>query len=208
MCISTDDWQEFTLKDYSFSNFAPGRLILDIGCGDGVHLHRLLSHGCNAIGVDVDTASIAQCNSLGLAVVQGVAERIPFKSGAFDGVICKVVIPYTDELCAIREIGRVLIGEGVGYCCYHGAGYYLRYLLLSPSWKFRFYGLRTLINTWMYSVSGLRLPGFLGDTLYQSRRRLANYYLASGLHLLKESPSRMFLGFPVFLYHAIRKVSH
>ena len=92
------------------------------------------------------------------------------------------------------------------HLCYHGVGYYLRYLLCASSLKLRFYGLRTLVNTWFYIVTERRVPGFLGDTLFQSRRRLARYYRQSGLSLQKESPSPSFLGCPVFIYHSVRKM--
>ena len=208
-CVHTarDDWQEYVVQEFTFIDFPPGGSILDIGCGEGVQLQKLQRQGCRGFGIDFDIGSVAQCGSLGLPVVRAVAEQIPFKSRVFDGAICKVVIPYTDEIWAIREIGRVLKDEAVCYCCYHGAGYYLWYLLVPFSWKFRFYGLRTLVNTWIYATAGVRLPGFLGDTLYQSRRRLAEQYCGSGLRLLREPPAKTFLGFPVFIYHAVQKLS-
>ena len=138
-------------------------------------------------------------------MLQATAEEIPLESAAVDGVVCNVVLPYTDERRTIREIGRILKDAGVGVCCYHGIGYYLRYMLAGTSWKFRFYGLRALVNTWLYAVTGMRLPGFLGDTLYQSRRRLTRYYRESHLRLRQTHRSRTFLGCPVFIYHTIQK---
>jgi ubiquinone/menaquinone biosynthesis C-methylase UbiE len=141
-------------------------------------------------------------------VLQACAEQLPVKTESLDGLICKGVIPYTDESLALRELSRVLKAEGVAHCCYFGAGYYLRYLLCSPSWKLRFYGLRTLINTWLCSLTGLTLPGFIGDTVYQSHRRLAQHYREGDLRLLKENHAKTFLGFPVFIYHTVQKAIH
>ena len=117
-------------------------------------------------------------------------------------------MPYTDEARVLGEIARLLKPAGTARVCCHGAGYYLRYLLCHTSdWKFRIYGLRSLVNTWVYALLGRRLPGFVGDTLYQSRRRLGNYYRACHLRLVEEHPSPTFMGFPVFIYHVVEKVA-
>ena len=200
------EWNGYVLEDYSFVEFAPEMRVLDVGCGYGTQLQELGQRGCRAFGIEVDRAALADCRSRGLRVLHACAEQIPVKNASLDGLVCKGVIPFTDEPCAFREIGRVLKSEAVGYTCYLGAGYYLRYLVFAPSWKFRFYGLRTLVNTWLYRATGRRLPGFLGDTIYQSRRRLATRYCADGLRLIQESPARTFLGFPVFIYHTIQRV--
>src|SRR5918996_135452 len=179
-------WQDYVLKDYSFVDFALGTLVLDLGCGSGMQLQELRQGGCLAIGIDVDGVALANCQRSGLEVLQACAEQMPVKNESIDGLICKGVIPYTDVPKAFSEISRVLRPGALGYCCNLSAGYYLRYLLLGPSWKFRFYGLRTLVNTWLYTVTGRRLPGFLGDTIYLSRRRLEKHYQENGLHLLQD----------------------
>lgn len=47
---------------------------------------------------------------------------------------------------------------------------------------------------------GKHFPGFLGYTLYQSRRRLLRYYKAANLELVRDFPSSKYLGYPVFIY--------
>jgi len=138
-------------------------------------------------------------------VCRAAAERLPFASGSFDGLICKVVIPYTDEASAVREIARVLRPGGVAHVSYHGLGYSLRYLFTDPNWKRRVYGARTIANTMVYRASGHRLPGFWGDTIYQSPSRLLAYYRRSGLELIDAHPSGRFAAAPVFIYHTLRR---
>ena len=140
-------WQGYVLDDYSFVGYAPKSQVLDVGCGFGAQLQELVRRGCRAIGIDVERQSLTNCRSRGLRVLQACAEQMPLRSASLDGIVCKVVIPYTDEACAVQEIGRVLKAGGFGYLCYHGAGYSVRYLLFGSSWKSRFYGLRTLLNT-------------------------------------------------------------
>jgi len=94
-----------------------------------------------------------------------------------------VVLPYTDERRAIAEIARVLAKGGVAVIYLHGLGYSLRYLLKPEVWKLSIYAARTILNTMIYRLTGRRLPGFLGDTIFQSDRRLRRYYRSVGLTL-------------------------
>lgn len=200
-------WQAYVLTDYSFTEFVPKMFVLDVGCGYGRLVEDLERVGCNAIGLDPSRESVAKGKERGLKIFQARGENIPVKDRSIDGVVCRGVLMYTDEARAFGEMKRVLKKEGVCRISYHGVGYYLRHVLFFPSWKAPFYGLRTLVNTWIYAITGRRLPGFLGDTTYQTRSRLARHYRNHGFRLLEEVPSRKFLGFPVFIYHSIQKVT-
>jgi len=201
------DWSPYVLADYSFLRFPSGLRVLDIGCGDGEQMADLRSQGVLVVGFDPYWPSLVECRSHQLAVAQAGAEDLPVKDASLDGVLCKGVIPYTDEDRAFSEISRVLKDGGSAYCVYLGAGYYLRYIVSADYWKYRAYGLRTLLNTWVFRMSGQTLPGFLGDTIYQSRARLAEFYRKHGFELVEDTPAKTFLGLPVFVYHAIRKTA-
>jgi ubiquinone/menaquinone biosynthesis C-methylase UbiE len=155
--------------------------------------------------VEIDPALARRARGKGLAACVGQAERLPVVSASLDGVISKVVIPYTDEARAMAEIARVLKPGGTARVSYHGAGYFLRYLLTERQWRRRVYGARVLVATWWYAMRGVRLRGFLGDSLYQSRRRLATHYHRAGLELLEDRDSPRFAGSPVFIYHVLRR---
>jgi SAM-dependent methyltransferase len=200
-----DYWKSYVLDNYSFAEFPPGALVLDIGCGDGRQLKELDRRGYRAVGIEPNCDRVTSCRSQTLRVIQACGEQIPLKNASCDGLICKVVIPYTNEACVLGEIGRLLKPDAVGHLLYVGAGYYLRYLLCASSWKYRLYGLRTLLNTWLFATTGRRLPSFLGDTTYQSRARLRRYYSECGLKLLEERPAPTFLRISVFIYHSIQK---
>ena len=161
------EWEGYILEDYKYY-FEPETLVLDVGCGHGSQMKELIQQGSMAIGVDLDFAALEYCRSQELSVLRAYAELVPLKDSSLDGILCKVVLPYTREEQVIREFGRLLKPGARCYLNCHGAGYYLKYLLLSRSWKQRFYGLRSLVNTWMWVITGHRLPGFLGDTIYQS----------------------------------------
>jgi hypothetical protein len=116
-----------------------------------------------------------------------------------------VVLPYTEEDLVLREIGRILTPGGIAIVTLHGLGYSLRYLLQPDEWRHAVYAARTILNTLVYRLFGRRLPGFLGDTLYQSPRRMRRYCRAAGLLVESELTSRRFLGQPVFFGYLVRK---
>jgi SAM-dependent methyltransferase len=198
-------WSRYILYDYSFSDFSPMTCVVDVGCGSGAQLEQVVGRGCRAIGVDPNGEALAICANQGRTVVRARAEALPFRTGSLGGLICKVVLPYTDEARALGEFARVLAPYGTAFVCSHGPGYYLRYLLGSPLWKERFYGLRAIINTCLYAVLGWRLPGFLGDTVFQTRGRLDRAYRRLGLRLVEDTHSPSFMGLPVFIYQRLER---
>jgi SAM-dependent methyltransferase len=198
------DWPGYIVRDFSFAGFPRGARVLDIGFGGGDQMRELLARGCRAIGVEFDAALARAGRAAGLTICRAAAEALPFASGAFDGVVCKVVIPYTDEARAVAEIARVLRPGGVARVSFHGLGYSLRYFLTDRDWKRRLYAARVMANTLLYTLMGRRLPGFWGDTIYQSERRLRRYYQRTGLEITP-TPAPRFVGAPVFIYHALRK---
>ena len=198
------EWSDFIVREFSFVEFPPGSRVVDVGCGDGAQLEDLRRVGLDPVGVERSRSLVDEVVARGLPVLLGVAERLPIRSRSADGVVCKVVVPYTDERRAIAEWARVLRPGGRVLAAYHGAGYYLRYLTTGPGLALRAYGARSLVNTWWYALTDRRLPGFVGDTLYQSTKRLAGYYDEFGLELEREVPAPTYRGKPVFIYHQLR----
>ena len=199
-----NEWVGYHLENFRFE-FKPGTRILDVGCGYGKQMEEVAEQGCQVYGLDVDLPSLESCKGRGLTVFKATAEQLPLENACFDGAICQVMISYTQEERVVKEISRVLKPGALFYLFSHGSGYYVRYLLCGRNWKIRLYGLRTLINTLFWILSGTRLPGFIGDTIYQSRRRLAKYYRANRLAIKREIPTRKFLGLPVFICQILQR---
>lgn len=81
---------------------ASGR-VLDLGCGTGRNL-PLYDGSVRPIGLDpcIETLRAARRRAPGVPLVLGVAERLPFRSGAFDTAVSGLV------LCSVEEPGRTL----------------------------------------------------------------------------------------------------
>jgi SAM-dependent methyltransferase len=197
------EWDQYILVDYRFE-FEKGARVLDVGCGSGKQMLELHESGATVFGIDVDVASLKTCRERSLSVAAGPAEMLPFADRSFDGILCKVALSYTDERRTIAEFARLLKPGGSAYIVTHGLGYYLGYVLKNNPLFTRFYGFRSIINTALFAASGWRLPGFLGDTIYQSENRLLRLYDDNGLEIETAHSSRGIWGQPVFMYHKIR----
>lgn len=102
----------------SHVNFARKRLVLDVGCGGGKNLERILkqSKQINAVGVDISPASVQvtkKKNSCAvkdgrLQVVQGQAESLPFASNLFDLVTAFETVYFWDIEKGLAEVYRTL----------------------------------------------------------------------------------------------------
>ena len=102
----------------SHVNFARKRLVLDVGCGGGKNLERILkqSKQINAVGVDISPASVQvtkKKNSRAvkdgrLQVVQGQVESLPFASNLFDLVTAFETVYFWDIEKGIAEVYRTL----------------------------------------------------------------------------------------------------
>ena len=106
---------------------SPNDRVLDLGCGEGRHVHGLyLLGGLNIVGVDLDEASLKKAAE-GLATLPkppegkdgrvafeiGDATALRFEDNSFDAVICSEVLEHLPDYdAALAEIRRVLKPSG------------------------------------------------------------------------------------------------
>lgn len=100
------------------ASFARKNLILDIGCGGGKNLQRMLkiSSSLNAVGIDLSAASVdftkkknrRAVKSRRLQVVQGQVESLPFASNLFDLETAFETIYFWDLEKGFSEVYRTL----------------------------------------------------------------------------------------------------
>jgi SAM-dependent methyltransferase len=88
-----------------------GATILDLGCGDGSHMH-LLAAGGRVFGSDVFLAPLLEARNSGPVVVAD-GQRLPFPDRAFDLVHVSHVLHHAHDFRAVLlEAGRVLKPAG------------------------------------------------------------------------------------------------
>lgn len=93
-----------------------GALVLDVGVGTGRNAKVLSANGATVVGMDISREMLKITReNVGCEVVLASAHMLPFKNGAFDGVVCVRVLKYVpDWKGAIAEAARVLT-EGGAY---------------------------------------------------------------------------------------------
>ena len=92
---------------------APGKRVLDVGCGDGALLALLAAQrGADARGIELSQRGVNDCVAKGLPVIQGDADTdlAAYPDGAFDYVILSQTLQATHRPRAVLEhmlrIGR------------------------------------------------------------------------------------------------------
>lgn len=105
--------------DLAFSRLPPARgdLVLEVGCGGGVFLRRLLKCGCRAIAVDHSPEMIANSGRLNakalatgqLCLHEADAAALPVSTGTIDKVYClNAFFFFPRPAESLAEMARVL----------------------------------------------------------------------------------------------------
>lgn len=139
--------------------------VLDIGCGAGHELLPFAGEGAFAVGLDVAPEVGRAGRQLfaergqgaNVTFMRGTAETLPFPQGAFDLVICRLVLPYTDNARALKEFARVLRPGGALLLKIHHARFYVREFaraLMARKPLTMIYTARVLLAGATYHVTG------------------------------------------------------
>ena len=168
--------------------------VLDIGCGAGQELLPFVA-GSPVLGIGLDQSPevghagrqlFANRRVAGrVAFVRGSAELLPMTSSAVDLVVCRLALPYTDNVRALAEMARVLRPGGVILLKFHHAWFYLNrfvHSLSSGNLRGCAYAVRVLLAGAIYHLTG-RQPRnrFVGRETFQTfpllRRELRRFRL-------------------------------
>jgi demethylmenaquinone methyltransferase/2-methoxy-6-polyprenyl-1,4-benzoquinol methylase len=97
----------------SYLALEPSHSLLDIGGGTGQIAAQLARHVERACVLDPSSGMLAQGQSKGLCLVQGVAERLPFPSRSVDRILMVDAFHHLlDQEMTVQELVRVLAPGG------------------------------------------------------------------------------------------------
>ncbi len=110
-------FEQYHLKGYEriedeIRNFSNCKRILDVGCGTAWLCKVLREAYPDAVVFGIDISNAIEFKDFHYVIATCL--KLPFESGAFDGVFCKAVLEHLhDPLGAVMEINRVLKKGGV-----------------------------------------------------------------------------------------------
>ena len=120
------------------------------------------------------------------------AESLPFLSAAFDVVICRLALPYTDNRAALAEIARVSRPSGALVLKFHHARYYtskLKDAIGMRRLKPAIHACRVLAAGSLYCLTGRQHRNrILGAETFQTRALLRRELAMHGLAIERELP--------------------
>lgn len=174
--------------------------VLDLGCGAGQELWPFVQRGAFGVGTDLapDAGLLGQelFAHEGLAgrvaFLRSTAEHLPFRPAAFDVLVCRLALPYTDNRLALQEMARVLRPGGILLLKIHHAWFYvdkLRRGLLSGSVPPMIHASRVLTAGVLYHLCGRQVRNWLvTNETFQSRWMLERELARHNLAIVREMP--------------------
>ncbi|HEU6445764.1 MAG TPA: class I SAM-dependent methyltransferase [Gaiellaceae bacterium] len=106
-----DSYWKFHRESFLASLPAPGRLTIDVGCGEGRVTRDLRALGHRVVGVDSSPSMVAAAREADPdgEYVEADVGTLPFEDGSADLVVAFMSLMDLDDMAgAVREIGRVL----------------------------------------------------------------------------------------------------
>jgi SAM-dependent methyltransferase len=162
--------------------------VLDLGCGAKPYAPLLMSRCASYVGVDIQLPSSAD--------VLAAGERLPFRSGSFDVVLCTQVLEHDPEpQQTVAEAHRVLSSGGTLLLSTHGVWFKHGE---ADYWRWTDAGLRRLMRSFpdveVYSCGGqysalFQILNLYADPLPFGRRFLYLVNNALGLALDRVLPA-------------------
>lgn len=130
--MNTGHHEELAEWGLGYLQFAGDECMLDIGCGGGANLQRLLARASDGHATGIDYAPLAvevarEVNAQVIAegrcdVLEGDVRALPFDDGAFDLVTAFETVYFWDMPAGFAEVRRVLRTHGQFLICNEANG--------------------------------------------------------------------------------------
>jgi ubiquinone/menaquinone biosynthesis C-methylase UbiE len=99
-----------------FMREVSGRVILDAGCGPGIHLEVFKKNKFKTIGIDASKLMVEEVRKNGYKAERMQLQRLNFKDSTFHGIWCNAVLHHLDQnevMDVLKQFKRVLRPSGL-----------------------------------------------------------------------------------------------
>lgn len=112
---NTEDFKKYT--DFVLKYAKKGSSFLDVGCGTGIAVDRLVSGGIKAEGVEISQTSVRECRKKKLKCIEYNGSQLPFEDESFDAAGSYNVLEHTEnpinflneQLRVVKKGGYILV---------------------------------------------------------------------------------------------------
>ncbi|MFO7445923.1 MAG: methionine biosynthesis protein MetW [Ignavibacteriaceae bacterium] len=101
--------------DYIVNYVEMNKKVLDLGCGNGSLMQRLISEKKSDVtGIEISQSAVDVCRKKGLNVIKGrIDEKLPFEDNSFDYSVCNVTLQMVmfpeKTISEMKRVSRFLI---------------------------------------------------------------------------------------------------
>lgn len=91
-------------------------VILDVGCGDCYHIHRILKYCPHTVGIDISLEKLREGKRMvsEASLIRASSESLPFQPRVFNKIICLELLEHLrDPSKTIKEMHYALREEGI-----------------------------------------------------------------------------------------------
>jgi len=166
-------------REVMFLPFRPGGRVLEIGCGNGRQLERLMQAGWQVQGVDFDPHAVARARELGMPVALGDLAAQGFEPASFDAIVSSHVIEHVPDPAALLRECRRLLKPGGQLVMLTPNALALGHRIYGAAWA----GLDPPRHLFVFSAASLsrlvRDAGFVVERLHSRWLAAAGWFLAS-----------------------------
>lgn len=151
------------------SNIANREIILDLGCGEGITLEKLIKKfpKSKCIGVDLEFENVSLSKSYDLPVICGDIRRLMFRSNSIDCCIMLDVIEHLEQPeVVLLEVHRVLKKDGLLLVVFPNDLMYLIARLAVLKFKTAFYE-SGHVKQWTPGCAGKKMEDLNFKVVYQ-----------------------------------------
>jgi ubiquinone/menaquinone biosynthesis C-methylase UbiE len=168
--------------------------VLDVGCGAGQELIPFAQDGAFCVGLDLSPMlgrAPWEPKHGHVTFVRGNGERLPFRDGVFDVLVCRGALPHMNNHTALCEMARVLRPGGLLLLKLVSASFYWREVRRGVAGRDPrrcVHAVHALVGGAVYHALGTQVRTPVTRVAFQSKRMLHRELRRVGMRIIRRMP--------------------